>query len=338
MGSHAIVFLTHIESERIFAHFERLREEIKGLLSPILCIHNPDQSIGKRILKGIRGPRVIPTPYISVGVKSGALVLPNQFAQMRRLDRSYNTGFTDLAYMPALLSERMREYDYIWLVENDVDFAGNWREFFLSTMQSDADLLSTYVYSRNDNSSWEHWSWFQTPSEVSFDLHTSSFNPIVRFSRRLVSIYERTVQNVSWQGHTEALIPTIARHNGLTICDLGGSGDFCPEQWRDRHYHNPLVEDWNNREPGRGTLPHLMIPPFWLSDGGEGRPCAATFSASTMGSTFADKVTFIHGPVVQSAYFHEKPTRYLERNVLYHPVKVVYRRSSIQLSGAASGP
>jgi hypothetical protein len=218
MGAQAIVFLTHVESERVFLHFERLHEETKGLLSPILCIHNPVQSIGKRILQRIRGTGNIPAPYLRVDAKSGARLLPNRFAQMRRLGRWYNTGFPDLAYMPALLSERMRGYEYIWLVENDVDYAGNWRDFFRSTMGSNADLLSTYIYSRTQDSNWYHWSWFQTPPEVSFNHHTSSFNPVVRFSRRMLSIYVKSVQNDLWQGHTEALWPTIARHNGLTIC------------------------------------------------------------------------------------------------------------------------
>src|ERR1700689_2268967 len=126
MGAQAIVFLTHVETERVYLHFERLRQETKGLLSPILCIHDPVRSIGKRILKRIHGNGAIPAPYLRVDVKSGARLLPTRFAQMQRLRRWYNTGFTDLAYMPALLSDQMREYNYIWLMENDVDYAGNW--------------------------------------------------------------------------------------------------------------------------------------------------------------------------------------------------------------------
>jgi hypothetical protein len=317
VGAQAIVFLTHVESVRVFLHFERLQEETKGLLSPILCIHSPVRSTGKRIVERIRGTGNIPAPYLRVDAKSGARLLPNRFAQMQRLGRCYNTGFPDLAYMPALLSERMRGYEYIWLVENDVDYGGNWRDFFRGTMGSHADLLSTYIYSRTQDSDWDHWSWFQTPPEVSFNHHTSCFNPIVRFSRRMLSIYVKSVQNDLWQGHTEALWPTIARHNGLTICDLGGIGPFCPEPWRDKHYHNPY-----NREPGYGDLPHLPKPPFWLSDGSEGRSGTRTGSSRTAGCTLADKVTFIDAPNVQNAYFEEDPTRFLERNVLYHPVKV----------------
>jgi hypothetical protein len=216
----------------------------------------------------------------------------------------------------------MRGYEYIWLIENDVDYAGNWRDFFGSTMQNQADFLSTYIYPRDQNVKWEHWSWFTTPPEVPFYQHTSSFNSIVRFSRRMLSIYVKSVRNNLWQGHTEALWPTIARHSGLTICDLGGIGPFCPESWLDKHYHNPSVHGWNNLEPGRGDLPYLPVPPFWLSNGSKGQPTAGTSNA-------VDKVTFICGPPnVQSAYFHEAPARFMERDVLYHPVKAGWTRTS----------
>lgn len=322
MGAQAIVFLTHIKSERVFRHFERLREETKGILSAILCIHNPARSIRNRFFEKVRWAEDIPTPYIRVDATRSASLLPNRFAQMQRLGRWYNTGFPDLAYMPALLSEQLRPYEYVWLIENDVDYAGNWRDLFCSTAANHADLLSTYIYSRSLDSDWDHWSWFKTPPEVKFKHHTSSFNPIVRFSKKMLSVYLKSVNDDLWQGHTEALWPTIARHNGLTICDLGGTGAFCPEPWRDKHYHNPSVDGWSNREPGRGTMPHLPRPPFWLSDGSEDRPNAGTISGGTRDRSSVDKVTFIHAPNVQSAYFHEAPTRFLERNVLYHPVKV----------------
>ncbi len=305
MSGQGIIFLTHIESKRIFDHFERLREETRGLMSAVLCIHDLGLSGGRGILKKIRGTSKIPAPHVRIDVESGARLLPNRFAQMQRLGRWYNTGFPDLAYMPALLSDQMREYDYIWFVENDVDYAGNWRDFFLSTMDRKEDFLSTYIYSRMANSEWEHWSWFRAPSEVAFDLQTTSFNPIMRLSRRMLSTYVKTVQNASWQGHTEALIPTIARYNGFSICDLGGWGDFCPEAWRDKHYRNPVVEGWDHRKPGRG----------WRDR-----------SKGQLGP-LADKPTFIFTPAVQSAYFHEGPRAYLERNLLYHPVKVYRHRT-----------
>jgi hypothetical protein len=324
MSDQAIVFLTHFKSKRVFRHFQRLQDETRGLLETLLCIHNPVRQRHKsqRILAALPplAKASLPAPDFEIDLESGRSLLPNRFVQMRERNAWYNLGFTDLAYMPALLSKRLSRYEYIWVLENDVDYAGNWRDFFNNTMGSRADLLSSYIYTRNQNSDWEHWTWFNAPAEVSFDHHTSSFNPVVRFSRRMLTTYVKSVRNDLWRGHHEALYPTIARHNGLKICDLGGAGAFCPKQWRDKHYHNPLVNRWNNREPGRGELPPNSS--FWFSDGGERRQGVITGVSKTAYCNPADKVTYICAPNVQSAYYHETPIRYLERGVLYHPVKV----------------
>lgn len=313
MSKQAIVFLTHITSRRIFEHFKRLREETNGLLFAVLCVHNPRPSFRERIERAFR----VRTPCIEVDGKIGARLLPNRHAQMQRLGRWYNRGFPDLAYLPALISKRLCEYEYIWIMENDVDYAGDWRQFFDDTMENQADLLTTYAYPRSENRNWCHWSWFETPPEVTFDQHTSSFNPIARFSRRMLAAYLRAVQDGRWQGHTEALWPTIARHNGLTICDLGGTSPFCPEPWRNKHYYNPPVAGWNNYEPGRGDMPKLSSRPFWMLNSDVSEPPTNDITDNAI-----NEVTFIWAPTVQDTYFHENPTRFRRRGVLYHPVKV----------------
>jgi hypothetical protein len=315
MTRHAIVFLTHIVSKRILLHFKRLQEETNGSLFSLLCIHNSQLSMGSRVERGISSFR-LPTPSLDVDAQSGARLLPNRHAQMRRLGRWYNKGFPDLAYLPAMMSEKMRQYEFIWLVENDVDYAGDWLKFFSSTLENDADLLTTYAYSRAENTNWDHWSWFEPPPEVSLDKQISSFNPIARFSKRMILAYFQAVESDGWQGHTEALWPTIALHNGLTVCDLGGNGPFCPAQWRDTHYYNPVVDGWDKYAPGRGDMPHSPRP-FWLLDSKERGASRTDCDASEI-----NKVTFICYPTVQKRFFHEDPSRYLLRDVLYHPVKI----------------
>ena len=50
--------------------------------------------------------------------------MPRRYRDMHRLGRWYNKGFTDLAYLAAMIGNQLRQYEYIWLVENDVDYAG----------------------------------------------------------------------------------------------------------------------------------------------------------------------------------------------------------------------
>jgi hypothetical protein len=265
----------------------------------------------KRLISSFR----IPTPYLEVDVESGAHLLPSRYAQMHRLGRWYNRGFTDLAYLPAMMSEQLRQYDFIWLIENDVDYAGNWLEFFFGTLENDADLLTTYAYSRAENINWEHWSWFGPPNYVARDRHTSSFNTIARFSQRMISAYFQAVEGDGWQGHTEALWPSIALHNGFTVCDLGGDGPFCPVHLQNRHYYNPGVNGWDKYQPGRGHMP-IPLRPFWLSESEEGQKSRTDHLSNEI-----NQITFIWHPTVQEHYFHEEPSLYPLRGVLYHPVK-----------------
>ena len=177
--------------------------------------------------------------------------------------------------MPALLDKELACYEYIWIMENDVDYAGNWGDFFRGKMESRADLIGTWICARWPEDDWHHWSWFHTPPEVSFAHHTRSMLCIARFSRRLLLLYMDAVWNELWQGHPEALFPTIARHNGLTVSDLG-AGEFCPEQWRGKSYHYPWVEGWAkatflhaptvqsvyfHEEPTRFREPNLLYHP-----------------------------------------------------------------------------
>jgi len=278
VSDQAIVFLTHVQSERVFDHFRRLRKETTGLLSTVLCIHYPNQwqSFTNRALTKIRpSTKTIPSPHIRVDVKSGVRLLPNRFSQMQKRGGWFNNGFSDLCYMPALVNEQLLRYEYVWLVENDVDYAGNWRDFFLSKMESSADLIAAYIRARVPDDDWYHWSWFRAPPEVLFAHHTQSFLAIARFSRRLLSLYVDAVRNDLWEGHTEALFPTIARYHGFTISDLA-PGAFCPEQWLGTSHGCGKQFDW--------------------------------------------------APTMQRAYFHEQPMLFLERNVLYHPVKAGWER------------
>lgn len=93
----------------------------------------------------------------------------------------------------------------------------------------------------------------------------------------MIAVYVQAMQSDAWFGHTEALYPTIAWSNRLTISDLGGRGPYCPDELHGKNYHYD-----------------------------DGYPSG----------------TFIHAPAVRNVYFHEEPEQFIQRNLLYHPVKV----------------
>ena len=77
--------------------------------------------------------------------------------------RGYNSGYTDLAYMPAMANEQFRFYRYIWIIEYDVDYAGNWANFFTDAMRSSADYIATTIVTRADSEIGSWWPTFRAP-------------------------------------------------------------------------------------------------------------------------------------------------------------------------------
>jgi hypothetical protein len=188
--SQAVVFLTHVESAAVFGHFQRLKREVHPLLESFLCLHQTSPRVAST-----------PQPRILVTPQDGARVLPSRHAEMERTGRAFSNGFPDVAYIPAFADSRLEPYDYLWLVEYDVDYAGDWQSFVVRTMGSRADFLGTTIFSRKDCSDWWHWRDFGAPPKVTEKYHLRSFNPVLRLSRTMLDCYIRAVNDDRWQGH-----------------------------------------------------------------------------------------------------------------------------------------
>jgi hypothetical protein len=227
-ASQAVVLSTHILSAKIYNHFIRLKAETKDSLDVYLCARKP-----------IKYYDAIECPVdFSISRRDEKKLAPKRYVEMKKRGGTIVPGFSDLASMPALLSNRLGGYNHIWLIEYDVDFAGAWQDFFAGLISSDADLMGTTFYPRTQCPEWYHWPWFETPPEVSVNYHVRSFGPVVRFSRRLMNCYVDAMRDGRWRGHNEAIYPTLALYNGFTIQDLGGYGPFTPVPLRGRSYCN----------------------------------------------------------------------------------------------------
>src|SRR5262249_48836562 len=103
------------------------------------------------------------------------------------------------------------------------------------------------------------------------------------FSRKFVDTYLEEVQN-DWQGHFEALWPTIALHRGLRMEDIGEWG-FVPPSCRDQRYRQgpectlrawpPVAERYypvSEAELPRGQLCHPIKTAAWRSQSDKPRP------------------------------------------------------------------
>ena len=230
----AVVFVTHTQNSEIGRHFARLQSEVAGLVDVFVCLDasDPTQPCEPNFPVDFRIAR-----------EDAARVLPRRYQESReRTGGLLNGGYTDLAYWPALMDDRLASYKYLWILEYDVDYSGDWRDFFTRTMPSSADLLGTTIFPRTQSKDWVFWESFRSPPEVPFEAQLRSFIPIARFSRRMLEVYTDAVSDSRWGGHTEALFPTIAHFNQLRVEDLGGEGPFCPPEWRSKNYVNTPLD------------------------------------------------------------------------------------------------
>jgi hypothetical protein len=213
--SQAILFLTHVRSARVLAHLERLRRETQALMPLFVCV---DARLPRRdTAEGF------PADF-TVDPADWEHLVPARAAHLA--SGLPSTDYFDRFYLPALASQQLAGFDHVWFVENDVDFAGDWADFFRVAMESEADLIATTIYPRTVQPRWSHWKRFRTPERLGRAQHIRAFLPLARFSRRLIAAYVEEMQDPAWSGQFEAAWPTIAAERGFTLADPGGDGPF----------------------------------------------------------------------------------------------------------------
>ena len=117
-------------------------------------------------------------------------------------------------------------YDYYWLVEDDVRFSGDWKDFFDSFASSTSDFLSSVIETKAENPTWYWWTSLKTGNEViAEEKLLKSFNPIYRLSSQALVCIDAHLR-IGWMGHYEVLLPTLLYNKGFLLEDFGGEGTF----------------------------------------------------------------------------------------------------------------
>ena len=225
------IFVTSRDEPPIRTHFRRLQKQTEGLLD----------------LSYIVNPSDFPEPERSLSYVSPRKMMPRRMQRMVENGGMYEGGFLDVLVVPLALALKN---EFVWIIEYDVDFSGDWRDFFRQFESDRSDVLTTSLITRAQSLTWVHWETAKPPPEVSQFQHLRSFNPIMRLSRRFLKGYVRETARRDWSGHYEYTIPTIAACRGYTIADIGGKGEFCPECRRGHNYTNSPKEDPYSLSPG----------------------------------------------------------------------------------------
>jgi hypothetical protein len=227
----AVVMLTHTDTPRLVRHFERLEREA-GI-----------PTFRARHL-GHLDPGGGPASF-ELTNHDLARQLPTRYAEMLRLNRNFDSGYTDINVWGAVTHELVANFKFVWIVEGDVDFSGCWSDFFALYADNDADLLASRIRRRSENPDWTNWIDVKVPEGVE---PYAAFLPACRLSRRFIEAYRRNISQGGWQGHHEAMEPTVAIAEGLKIENMEGTGEFAAREAR-----VPLDPDTFDFRPTRST-------------------------------------------------------------------------------------
>lgn len=278
-----IVFLAHTWHPATAARFRRLHHETAGLMP---C---------RLLLQSDRGPVVAAwTRYLTEHGLGHAITLFDPAALAPDLGLSYLEGDSitpGCTHYPLLWFAQTADAQHFWVVESDVDYTGSWREFFCAFEHSGADLLAAHLARYPQNPEWHWWPSLRLPSGTPAQSlqRWKAFLPVYRISARaLDQVASR--QRQGWQGHYEALLPTLLASDGFDVgdlrdevtCYLGTAVDPWqpPSTWSSLRWRPP-ISTAERQIRALGSRPCLLHP---IKDGpeqtaGAGRPARTTRAA-----------------------------------------------------------
>lgn len=112
-------------------------------------------------------------------------------------------------------------YDVVWIItRNNLD---------------DYDFLSCHIEKYGEEN--REWPWWHRDNNCGYALEecVKGFNPICRYSNRALALLDRYMKE-GHSAHSEVMITTCLHNHGMRIADIGGTGEFTPEGYRNRYY------------------------------------------------------------------------------------------------------
>lgn len=231
-GRTAVLVLNHVLDRHLIEHYRSLTDDLNGLGDVYLLSDRTQPSVTFSRLPGeAREFRFTVEDLLSLGY-------PGRCGTVARRTGARNLALGNADLPVLLFASAHPRYDYLWCIEYDVRFSGNWRSFVSAFDDSDADLLGSSFTRRQQTPDWTHWSSLSIP-----DLDCPSgdalrgFFPVYRLSRRAVQCHHEQCTRGA-RGHMEALLPSVVERAGLRIEDFGGEGEFVAPGNENRFYRN----------------------------------------------------------------------------------------------------
>lgn len=219
----AIIWMTHFHDGEVLDSFDRLLSEV-GHKYPVFGFLN----------SGIDLIRPCHPRLACLNHEQIARLMPSRSFGLLQ-SGNIQAGYADAFHFAAAKS--IPKFKYYWFVEYDVDFSGNWLNFFDVFRRNAADILATTLLNRSEDPEWVHWHMMSLPEIEGYDEQMRGFFPIYRASAAFIDRYCLAC-SAGWDGHFESLFPTLARKRGLLIEDIGGDRSFTPPSRLNKFYIN----------------------------------------------------------------------------------------------------
>lgn len=123
------------------------------------------------------------------------------------------------------------DIQWLWTVEYDVRFTGEWRVLFDTLSDDPADLLTCHVRRESEEPRWRWWNTLRGPESVAPGSRLRAYCVIARYSARALR-HMVAQQSAGWRGHQEVIVPTLLARAGFVVRDINeaaakaGAGRF----------------------------------------------------------------------------------------------------------------
>ncbi len=148
----------------------------------------------------------------------------------------------DSTHYPIIRFSKEFNYQYYWVIENDIEFSGDWQHLIAQMVNDTADLIAAHPYGYMERPNWVWWSSLFIPAKRSVQISkrmdvsdiVKVFLPIYRISKGALDLID-SLHLSGWQGHFEVLIPTALKIHELRIKNLLDFGAFYLGSEQDPH-------------------------------------------------------------------------------------------------------
>lgn len=224
MSSQIVLMSTHLLNEETQMRFDKLRKDLQDDYEVVLLYNEP---------------RLREDSLASADIESH--VFMTDIEKLIRLGyrpirRTISPGSAHYPLMSFFLEHQ--NYDFYWQIEYDVFFSGNWRTLVddCAARLPNTDFLSCHIerYDKRKNGGWGWWrsgNRMDTPIEKLI----KSFNPVMRISNEGLKAIDIS-QREELSAHFEVMLPTLLYNKGFNIADIGGTGSFTPEEFKNKYY------------------------------------------------------------------------------------------------------